>query len=95
MATKAQALAALNIIGAKLDPDMLRFDNYTIDLPAHKTFTYNCEHSAFIADSTEPHWGNRVLMSEIWDTIKWICEQGTHNPRTCDNPRCGVETTPH
>lgn len=75
MATKQQALNALNKIDASLDDGMVRFDSYTIDAPAGYIFKANQCESYFIGDY-DPAFTDGFSKPQIWAEIVAVCAMG-------------------
>lgn len=78
MATKQQALRAIEAAGVTLDPDMVMCDNYTLDAPIGKVFLANNEPSYLAGnyDREDARLGFGPTMSEIYDSIVMTCRMG-------------------
>lgn len=70
--TKQRAIAALNKIGATLDPELLNKGVYWIETPKHKVFKYNDSHD-YMAGQIRP--GGRSK-SQIWSNILFVAQSG-------------------
>jgi hypothetical protein len=78
MATKQQALKAIEIAGVILDQDMADSDNFTLDAPAGYVFAANNEPSycAGHYDRFDAQYGFGPKMSEIYDDLIMACRMG-------------------
>jgi hypothetical protein len=77
MATKAQALKAIQKAGVTLDKEMVSCDNYTLDAPCGYVFLANNE-SSYLAgnyDRAEIQFGGPT-MGQIYDDIVMACNMG-------------------
>ena len=77
MATKKQALKAIEAAGVTLDPEMVVCDNYTIDAPAGFIFLANGEPSylAGVYDREGIQFGG-PRMTDIYDDLVMACQMG-------------------
>lgn len=78
MATKQQALKAIQATGVELDPEMVECNNYTLDAPAGKVFLANGEPSYLAGnyDREDARMGFGPTMAEIYDDIIMACTLG-------------------
>jgi hypothetical protein len=78
MATKKEALMAIEAAGVELDRGMAELGNYTLDAPAGRIFLANGEPSylAGVYDREEIKFGGPKI-SEIYDDIVMACLMGT------------------
>ena len=78
MATKLQALKAIEKAGVVLDAQMAGIGNYTLDAPAGKIFLANAERSylAGVYDREEIQFGG-FTMAQIYEDIVMACQMGT------------------
>ena len=78
VATKKEALKAIEAAGVKLDPEMVDLGNYTLDAPTGRIFLANGESSylAGVYDREEIKFGG-PKMTEIYDNIVMACLMGT------------------
>lgn len=79
MATKQQALKAIEIAGVTLDQDMADSDNFTLDAPAGYVFAANNEPSycAGHYDREEVQFGG-PRRSDIYADIVMACRMGIY-----------------
>jgi len=78
MATKQQALKAIEIAGVTLDQDSAESGWYTIDAPAGYVFAANNEPSyhAGVYDRFDAQYGFGPKMGEIYNDIVMTCQMG-------------------
>ena len=78
MATKQQALKAIEAAGVELDKEMIECNNYTLDAPVGKIFRANGEPSYLAGnyDREDARAGFGPTMSEIYDDIIMACNMG-------------------
>ena len=78
MATKKEALKAIEAAKVKLDLEMVELGNFTLDAPTGKIFLANGESSylAGVYDREEIKFGG-PKMSEIYEDIVMACLMGT------------------
>jgi hypothetical protein len=79
MATKRQALYAIEAAGVRLDEEMADLGNYTLDAPSGYVFAANNEPSylAGVYEREEIQFGG-PKMSEIYDDIVMACKMGIY-----------------
>lgn len=77
MATKKEALKAIEAVGVFLDEEMVDLGNYTLDAPAGYYFRANGEPSylAGIYEREEIQFGGPRI-GEIYDDIVMACQMG-------------------
>lgn len=78
MATKKQALKAIELARVTLDQDSADNDYYILDAPAGYVFAANNEPSyhAGVYDRFDAQYGFGPKMSEIYDDIVMACRMG-------------------
>ena len=78
MATRQQALKAIQAVGVKLDEQMADCGTYILDAPEGKIFNANAEASylAGVYDREDARMGFGPKMSEIYDDIIMACQMG-------------------
>ena len=78
MATRQQALKAIQAVGVKLDEQIADCGTYILDAPEGKIFNANAEASylAGVYDREDARIGFGPKMSEIYDDIIMACHMG-------------------
>jgi hypothetical protein len=78
MATKKQALYAIEAAAVRLDEEMADLGNYTLDAPTGYVFVANNEPSYFAGqyDRFDAQYGFGPKMSEIYDDLIMACRMG-------------------
>jgi hypothetical protein len=80
MATKAQALKAIELAGVTLDQDSVDSGSYILDAPAGYVFAANNDPSyhAGTYDRFDAQYGFGPKMGEIYDDIVMACQMGIY-----------------
>jgi hypothetical protein len=78
LATRQQALKAIQAVGVKLDEQIADCGTYILDAPEGKIFNANAEASylAGVYDREDARIGFGPKMSEIYDDIIMACHMG-------------------